>query len=72
MLGWLFPDRRAVRLGTEVAAGSLPAGQSVTLTTSVTATRAGIAFVAAAAGSGNLDPNPPNNRAAVTVRVTGR
>ena len=44
----------------------------MTLTTSVTATRAGIAFVAAAAGSGNLDPNPPNNRAAVTVRVTGR
>jgi hypothetical protein len=50
--------------------GSLPAGQSVTLTISVTAAKAGTAVVAAADGSANPDPDLFNNIAAATVKIT--
>lgn len=50
--------------------GSLPAGQSDTLTISVMAARPGLALVTAADGSANPDPHPLNNLAAVTVKIT--
>lgn len=50
--------------------GSLPSGQSVTLTISVTATRAGTAIVVAADGSANPDPDLLNNLAAAAVQVS--
>lgn len=50
--------------------GSLPAGQSVTLTIDVTATRAGTAAIAAADASLTPDPDLLNNIAGATVKVT--
>jgi hypothetical protein len=50
--------------------GSLPSGQSDTLTISVTATRTGVAIVAAADAAANPDPNLLNNVAAAKVNVT--
>jgi len=50
--------------------GSLPAGQSVTLTIDVTAKSAGTAIIAAVDGSANPDPNLLNNIAGATVKIT--
>jgi hypothetical protein len=50
--------------------GSLPAGQSITLTITVTAIRAGTAVFAAATGSASPDPASFNNLAAATVKIT--
>jgi len=48
---------------------SRSAGQSDTLTISVTAVRAGTALVAAADRAANPDPNPFNDLAVAKVRV---
>jgi len=60
------------RLGGVVAwkLGSLPSGQSATLTVSVTAARTGTAIVAAADGAANPDPNLLNNVAAATIKIS--
>jgi hypothetical protein len=50
--------------------GSLPAGQSDTLTISVTAAGGGVAVVTATSGTASPDPNLLNNLAAATVKVT--
>lgn len=50
--------------------GTLAAGQSATLTITVTAGHAGTALVAAAAGSANPDPDILNNLAAATIKIT--
>jgi hypothetical protein len=51
------------------SAGSLAAGQSDTLSFTITATRGGTALIAAADGSANLDPNPFNNLAFATTKI---
>jgi hypothetical protein len=50
--------------------GSLPAGQSHTVTIAVQAARTGTALVTAADGTTSPDPNLLNNLAAATVKVT--
>ena len=50
--------------------GSLATGQSDALTISVTATRTGIALIAAADGTANPDPNLLNNLAFATIKIT--
>ena len=52
------------------SSGSLAAGQSDSLTFTVTAVRTGSTWVAAADGSATPDPDPFNNLAFATVKIT--